>query len=121
MKFSLKNARKLEWKDKKTTFWIYNSKDDFKNASCAYIEMDKGGRHGKVKTKLSDRIYYVLDGEGEFVVGGSSFEVKSEEVVIIPKNTPYDYKAINKMKLFLVHTPAYDGDFEVRYEERGKK
>jgi len=119
MKFTLKKAFIKEWKEKGIKFWIYSSKDDLKSASGVYIETVKGGRHGKVKTSLSDRTYFVIDGEGEFVIGGKKFMARKGDVVIIPKNTIYDYKVVKgKLKLFLVHTPAYDGDYEVRYEER---
>lgn len=118
MKFTFDKAFVKEWKEKGIKFWIYNSKEDFKRASGVYIEIKKGGGHGNVKTTLSDRIYYVLSGKGEFIVKGMKTKVKEGEVVIIPKNTQYDYRAAGGiLKLFLVHTPAYDGDYEVRYEK----
>lgn len=114
MRFSLKRARKFGWKGLKG--WVFNSKTDFKNASAAYFEVT--GRHGKIKTKKSDRIYFVIDGHGEFSVGKKVFRVKKNDVVIVPKNTPYDYRTLNgKLKLFLVHTPAFDPKAEVNLEK----
>jgi len=115
MKFTLKNAHQFSWEGLKG--WAYNSTEDFANASAAYFEVT--GRHGKVKTTHSDRIYFVIAGEGEFIVGDETVLVKESDVVIIPQNMPYDYKAKSKvLKLFLVHTPAYDRDCEVRLEPR---
>lgn len=99
MKFEVKNATKFGWNG--LNGWAYNSKDEFKNASAAYFEIDE--RHGKVRNRLSDRIYFVLDGIGEFIIDDKVVSVKKSDVIIIPKNTPYDYRG--KMKLFLVHTP----------------
>jgi len=110
MKFELKDAHKFAWKGLKG--WVYNSKSDFENASVAYLEID--GAHGKVKTTKSDRVYLVLEGSGEFIMGGKVVKVEKMDVVIVPKNTPYDFKG--KMKLFLVHAPAFDENAEVRLE-----
>lgn len=113
MKFKLKGAHKFGWPG--LNGWAYNSKEDFENASAAYFEVTE--KHGKVKTTRSDRIYFVIDGEGEFTVNNDTFSVEKSDVIIIPKNTPYDYKAKNGiLKLFLVHTPAYHPDYEVKLE-----
>lgn len=110
MKFSIKDGRDFGWDGLKAK--AINSKDDFANASAAYFEVT--GSHGKVKTEISDRIYLVLDGEGEFTIDGQPTLVHKDDVVIVPKNTPYDYRAVNDtvLKLYLVHTPAYDPEFE---------
>lgn len=113
MKFNKKNAFKFGWEGLKG--WSYSSREDFENASCAYFEVT--GSHGKLKTTLSDRVYYVVDGEGELEIKGKKIPVKRSDVVIVPKNTPYDYRAIDGMlKLFLVHTPAFDPEYEVKLE-----
>ncbi len=112
-KFTFKNAHQFGWEGLKG--WGYNSKEDFSNASAAYFEVT--GSHGKVKTTKSDRVYFVVDGKGEFVVDGEKIPVEESDVVIVPKNTPYDYKVKEgTMKLFLVHVPAYDEEAEVKLE-----
>jgi len=114
MKFTLKNSYKFSWEGLKG--WAYNSKEDFENASAAYFEVS--GSHGKIKTTHSDRIYFVIDGKGEFEIGGKIIPVKKSDVIIVPKNTPYDYRSKEGvLKLFLVHTPAFDPDYEVKLKE----
>lgn len=113
MKFSLKNAREFGWEGLRGC--AYNSQADFENASAAYFEVT--GSHGKVKTTRSDRIYLVLDGRGEFSVNNEKILVEKDDVIIIPKNTPYDYRATEGiLKLFLVHTPSYLPEFEVKLD-----
>lgn len=112
MKFKLKDAKQFSWEGLKG--WAFNSKEDFERASSVYIEVD--GSHGKTKSKVSDRVYYVLGGEGEFIIDGKVIPVETTDVVIVPKNTPYDYKG--KMQLFLVHIPAFDAEQEVSLEEK---
>ena len=108
MKFKLKDAYKFGWKG--LAGRAYNSKDDFAYASAAYIEVD--GEHGKVKSKKSDRIYLILEGLGEFVINNQKVAVKKMDVIIVPKNNPYNYNG--KMKLFLVHSPAFDENHEIK-------
>jgi mannose-6-phosphate isomerase-like protein (cupin superfamily) len=108
MKFKLKDSNKFGWEGLKG--FAYNSKGDFENASAAYFELD--GRHGKIKNQKSDRTYFVIDGSGEFIINNKIVKVEKMDVIIVPKNTLYDYKG--KMKLFLVDSPAYDKDSEVK-------
>ncbi len=109
MKFTLEKAKKIGWEGLEA--WVYSSKEDFANASGIYFEVT--GRHGKIKTSLSDRVYFVIEGQGEFIIDEQRHPVKDKDMIIIPKNTPYDYKAVEGMlKLFLVHTPAFDPEHE---------
>lgn len=111
MKFNIRDSHKFGWEG--LNGWAFNSKEDFPNASAAYFEVT--GEHGRTRTKLSDRIYYVLGGEAQFEVDNDKFLAKSGEVIIIPQNTPYNYRAVNgTLKLFLVHTPAFDPNFELK-------
>jgi len=113
LKFKLKNARKFGWKGLKGL--SYSSKEDFKGASTAMFEVM--GRHGKVKSLVSNRVYLVIKGKGEFIINGKKVPVEKNDVIIVPKNTPYDYRAVKgKLKLFLAHTPAFDNKKEVKLE-----
>ncbi len=110
MKFTLKNAREFGWNGLKG--WAFNSKEEFPRASAAYFEVT--GSHGKTKATESDRIYYIIDGEGEFEINNEIIHVAKSDVCILPKNIEYDYKSINGvLKMFLVHTPAYDPNKEI--------
>lgn len=97
----------------------YNTKEDFERASVGMVEAR--GRHGRIKQPVSDRVYLVLEGEGEFFFGDEEegtdevVPVSKDEVVIIPKDTVYDYKG--QMRLFLVHTPAYEQDSDVHLDD----
>lgn len=69
---------------------------------------------------LSNRVHYVLDGTGEFIIDDEVLQGKATDMVIVPKNTPYDYQATNNstLKLFLVHPPAFDQKYEVELEAK---
>lgn len=111
MKFKLKDAKKFGWEG--LNGWAYNSKEDFADASAAYFEVT--GKHGKTKSTKSDRIYYIIDGKGEFIINGEVIPVEKNDVIIAPKNIIYDYRAKEgTLKLFLVHAPAFDPDNEIK-------
>ncbi len=116
MKFSKTKEPSFEW-NTGLKGWILSSVEDFPRASGAYFEVT--GNHGKVKTKKSDRTYFVISGSGEFIINGNVILVKRHDMIIIPKDTLYDYKATRgkTLKLFLLHTPAYNRDAEVRYDK----
>ncbi len=92
--------------------WSYGTKDVSPAASASVINID--GRHGKTKSPVSDRVIYVLEGEGEFIIGDEVFAVGPTDVIICPKNTSFECSG--KMKYFLVHVPAYDYEQEISLE-----
>ena len=95
--------------------WSYGSKDVSPVASASVVQVN--GRHGKSKTTVSDRVVYILEGEGEYVVGDEVFPVHHTDVIIIPKNTAFDCSGT--MRLLVVHVPAYDHEHEMSLEEAG--
>ena len=111
MKFELKNAREFICAEGIKGF-EYNTEKDFENASVVFAEVT--ARHGKIKNVKCDRVYIVIDGKGEFIINDEVIPVEKNDVIIIPKNTPYDYQG--KMKIFLVDTPAFDRDADVNLE-----
>lgn len=57
----------------------------------------------------------MIDGEGEFFINDKTINVKKNDVIVVPKNTPYNYRLKKGiLKLFLVHTPAYDPKYEIK-------
>ena len=111
MKFTLEKAKQFGWDGIKG--FEYSNKDDFTNASVAYAEVT--GRHGKIKNIKSDRVYIVVEGEGEFILDDEAISVKKMDAIIVPKNTPYDYHG--NMKIFLVDMPAFTPDADIKLDK----
>lgn len=80
--------------------------------SLALIELK--GRHGKIINNISVVAYYILEGEAEFIIKGSTEKASEGDVVVVPKNTPYDIKGDSTYLVF--HSPAYDHENEVNLE-----
>lgn len=113
MKFELNNAQQFGQEGLRG--WAFNNKKNFANASAAYLEVT--GEHGKVKTTISDRVYFVIDGTGDFDLDGEIFTIGKTDVIIVPKNTPYNFKATSEiLKLFLVHSPTFESGAEIKLE-----
>jgi mannose-6-phosphate isomerase-like protein (cupin superfamily) len=78
--------------------------------SLTWVEL--AGRHRRLRTSRSTRLYYVLDGTAQFVLGdGEPFVVRSGDVVVVPRGTPYEFEG--EMAYLVVNGPGFvDGDDE---------
>ena len=77
--------------------------------SGALIEID--GRHGKIKCLKEDRIYFILSGTGFFCVANKEEKVSKNDLVFVPKNTPYNIKG--KLKYFIICSPEFKPEDDV--------
>jgi mannose-6-phosphate isomerase-like protein (cupin superfamily) len=72
--------------------------------SVTWIEL--AGRHRRLKTLRSTRVYYVLDGEAEFVVGdGDPFVAGKGDAVVVPRGTPYAFEG--EMTYLVINGPGF--------------
>ena len=76
--------------------------------SVTWIELS--GRHRRLRTKRSTRVYYVLDGTASFQVGEEpAFEVEPGDTVVVPQGVPYEFSG--GMTYLVMNGPAFvDGD-----------
>ena len=95
MKISKQQTIREDWDEVKS--WNYKLVDLFPKKSVVYAELN--GDHGEVKTKEVERVYFILDGEGEFTFNGKATEVKKDDVITVPPNTVYDYKPLRSTAL----------------------
>lgn len=87
---------------------IYTSKDY--KVILAYF---KAGQFIPVHTPKIDLVLFVHSGNGEVVAGNEKHEVKSGDLVIVPKGERRGVRAISDMEvLHLVSPPPTDGDHE---------
>ena len=65
------------------------------------------GHHDRIVNEVSDRVYYIIDGEGRFQVGdGAPIEKASAgDFVYIPRNVPYEFDG--QMRYIVMNGPAY--------------
>jgi quercetin dioxygenase-like cupin family protein len=48
-----------------------------------------------------DALVQVIDGEGEFIVGGKSNQVGKEKIILMPANVPHSVRANKQFKMLL--------------------
>ena len=82
------------------------------NFSGSLIEIN--GNHGALKCLKEDRIYFIIDGHGKFIIDNQETVVSTNDLIFIPKNTPYNI--IGKMKYFLICSPEFNPDDDVFLE-----
>ena len=49
-----------------------------------------------------DALVYIMDGESEITVSGTTHQLKAGEMIIMPANEPHALKAVKRFKLVLV-------------------
>lgn len=54
---------------------------------------------------------YVLEGEGQMLLGEKTFQIKSGNYLFIPKNTPHKVEVTSKvpLKVLSIQAPFFDG------------
>ncbi len=96
------------------TGYAYNSSEDHADCCVSYLETH-GGEHKLSTCHTSDLFYYIIEGDGEFSVGGKIFGVKATDAVLVPKETKYGYSG--KMKYVLFMSPSFKEGCETRTEK----
>ncbi len=82
------------------------------NFSGALIEIN--GNHGAVKCLNEDRIYFIIEGNGIFIINDKENSISPNDLIFIPKNTPYNI--IGKLKFFMICSPEFNPDDDVHLE-----
>lgn len=95
MKITTKQAIRQDWD--KVRSWNYKLRHLPSYQSVVYAELD--GIHGQVHTNDLERVYYIIDGEGEFIFDNQSISVKKGDIITVPSHTVYDYKPVGKKTL----------------------
>jgi len=72
----------------------------------------------KHKHVLHSEHVYVLEGEGELLLGEKTITIKKDDIVFIPKNTVHSVKVTSTipMKILSVQAPLFDGKDRVFVE-----
>ena len=84
----------------------YKINSDF---SLALINIS--GDHGKLKCLKEDRIYFIISGKGKFIINEKESLVSKNDLIFIPKNTPYNI--IGKMKYTVLSSPEFNSKHDV--------
>lgn len=100
MKITQSQSVREDWDQTKT--WNYKLKHLSPYQSVVYAEITND--HGEVHTNDIERIYYIIDGAGEFVVGDEITKVEKGDVFTVPSHTIYNYHSLpgQTLKVLLI-------------------
>jgi mannose-6-phosphate isomerase-like protein (cupin superfamily) len=75
------------------------------NLSLTWVSID--GHHDRIVNQESDRVYYVIEGQGRFQAGDDApvEDVSAGDCVFIAKGTPYEFEG--SMRYVVVNSPAF--------------
>jgi mannose-6-phosphate isomerase-like protein (cupin superfamily) len=89
--------------------WVYNGKADCAEAAVVYQETTAGHaeefRHGK-----SAFIFYIVEGNGEWIIEDETFPVTATDVVIVPKGKRFYYRG--NLKQVCITAPTWEPEYE---------
>ena len=69
------------------------------NGGSSVIYAELTGEHGERTIGERARLYYILDGQGEFVINGEKIFVEPGDAVVIPPQGVYNYWSVNNTVL----------------------
>ena len=95
MKISKNQAIQQDWDEVKS--WNYKLKQLKTYQSVVYAELK--GEHGEVETNDVERVYFIVEGEGEFEINKETIKVEKGDVVTVPAETTYNYRPTNNSTL----------------------
>src|SRR5690554_3660456 len=82
---------------------IINRDEHSEHVSVTWVKLD--GYHQKLVSDLCDRVYYIIEGDGEFQVGDDApGKVTTGDFVFIPKGVPYVFDG--QLTYLVINGPA---------------
>jgi mannose-6-phosphate isomerase-like protein (cupin superfamily) len=77
------------------------------NLSVTWVRIN--GHHDRIVNHVCDRVYYVLEGAGQFQLEDGPLEhVEAGDAVFIPRGTPYEFGG--EMTYLVINAPAFVPD-----------
>jgi mannose-6-phosphate isomerase-like protein (cupin superfamily) len=91
------------------TMWVYNSKDDCPQAAVVYQETDQGHAEEFYHTR-SAFVFYIVEGQGIWVIEDEEYRVAATDVVIVPPGKRFYYRGA--LKHICITAPAWEAEYE---------
>ena len=99
-----------------TDYVIHNyiTKENSRNASVAVSVLR--GKLWKTMNRISDRVYYIIEGKGRFIFDKEELEADAGDMIYVPAGTPY--KIEGHFKAVLVNAPPFSVENEEQLSDR---
>ena len=94
---------------------IDNYLDNSSNMGYSVVRTHLNGNHPLMKNVISNRTYYIINGNASFDVENEHFKLKQGDTLTIPKDTLYKFEGI--FDAILISCPAFDEKYDVIYRD----
>ena len=94
---------------------IDNYLDNSSNMGYSVVRTHLNGNHPLMKNVISNRTYYIINGNASFDVENEHFDLEQGDTLTIPKNTLYKFEG--KFDAILISCPAFDEKYDVIYRD----
>ncbi|MBQ4542326.1 MAG: hypothetical protein IJA23_05715 [Clostridia bacterium] len=94
---------------------IDNYLDKSSNLGYSVVRTHLNGNHPLMKNIISNRTYYIINGNASFDVENEHFKLKQGDTLTIPKDTLYKFEGI--FDAILISCPAFDEKYDVIYRD----
>ena len=78
--------------------------------SLAEATLSKGGSTERHYHKLSEELYYLLEGRGTMEIDGETREVRPGDAILIPPGAWHEIKATEKVRFLCCCAPPYSNE-----------
>jgi len=84
------------------------------SSSFAVIQIPPNSQHSESWSTRSDKYYYIINGEIQFILEEKEFTLSKGDFCIVEKGQHFSYKNIqnNIANLILIHTPNFNINYE---------
>ncbi len=84
------------------------------SSSFAVIQMPPNSQHLESWSTRSDKYYYIINGEIQFILEEKEFKLSKGDFCIVEKGQCFSYKNVKKIfaSLILIHTPNFNINHE---------
>ena len=84
------------------------------SSSFAMIQIPPNSQHSESWSTRSDKYYFVINGEIQFILEEKEFKLSKGDFCIVEKGQHFSYKNIQKKNanLILIHTPNFNINYE---------
>lgn len=89
--------------------WIYSGVDTVAPVAVAYQETATGHAQ-EFRHHTSAFVFYIIEGEGEWVIDGVTHAVEATDVVVVPPGAAFYY--CGNLKQVCITAPAWDEEHE---------
>lgn len=83
-----------------------------KHSQLVVMSLKVGEEIGEEVHKSTDQMFFVVDGEGEAIVGGETFGFDEHDVLFVPAGTKHNIKnsGDEDLKLYTIYSPPAHPD-----------